>query len=100
MVSPNSCLQVLSLGGTGESSGGSAHLQVATSTTPEATSGAHRHNFLLNVHSSRIGASPPSHMKQDIGGVSEYSCCVLHEHNYVYSCEENCNSLISSFISC
>ncbi|BFZ11921.1 hypothetical protein BsWGS_14960 [Bradybaena similaris] len=98
MVSPSSCIQVVPLGGSGESSGGSAHLQAATSTTPESGSGSHPHNFLLDVHSAGISASPPSHMKQEIGGAMPGSsiqaklCQVCNDnasgfHYGVWSCE-------------
>ena len=88
MVSPSSCLPVLPLGssgGGGEPSathssghsggGASAHLQAATSTTPESSSGPVPHNFLMDVHAAGVmGASPPgSHMKQELAGAGKLS---------------------------
>ncbi|CAL1532147.1 unnamed protein product [Lymnaea stagnalis] len=95
MVSPSSCMQVLPLGGSGEV--GAAHLQAATSTTPESGSGPLPHNFLMEVHGG-MGTSPPSHMKQEIGGAVPGSsiqaklCQVCNDnasgfHYGVWSCE-------------
>jgi estrogen receptor alpha len=98
MVSPSSCMQVLPLGASGDSSGGSAHLQAATSTTPEAGTDPHHHNFLLDVRGAGIAASPTSHMKQEIVGampgtsVQAKLCQVCSDnasgfHYGVWSCE-------------
>ncbi|BFZ07427.1 hypothetical protein BsWGS_10465 [Bradybaena similaris] len=96
MVSPTSCM--LPLGGSGDNPGGSAHLQAATSTTPEVGTGVSHHNFLLDVGGTGIGASPPSHMKHEIGGAMPGSsmqsklCQVCSDnasgfHYGVWSCE-------------
>uniref|UniRef100_A0A0B6ZVF0 Estrogen receptor n=1 Tax=Arion vulgaris TaxID=1028688 RepID=A0A0B6ZVF0_9EUPU len=98
MVSPSSCMQVLPLGGSGESSAGSGHLQAATSTTPEAGVDHHHHNFLLDVRGTGIDSSPTSHMKQEIAGAIPGSsihsklCQVCNDnasgfHYGVWSCE-------------
>lgn len=83
MVSPTSCM--LPLGGSGDNPGGSAHLQAATSTTPEVGTGVGHHNFLLDVGGTGIGASPPSHMKHEIGGASEWC--------FLYTCLTPCGQI-------